>query len=95
MFTIHVPNDFNEAFKGFSRKTTTLTTIVVSEELKTITYSKVQLCAEYRAITDECPRVKCYDVPNSSVETTFTVNINSVGLFLQTYVEGHRLSCWW
>jgi len=47
-------------------------------KLNSVSYSTAQICGGYRANTDGCPRVKCYNLDNSWLGS-FPSNINNAG----------------
>ena len=55
-----VPDNQDDIFIGFQTKNAYF---VGAQKLSEITYTKAQFCAGYRATSDGCPRVKCYDMP--------------------------------
>ena len=72
-----VPDDPNEVFAGFKNKNAFF---VGAQKLKTIKYNMVQFCAGYRATSDGCPRVKCYNLEESwTTGLTYPKNINDIG----------------
>ena len=78
-----VPDDPNVVLVGFKTKNSYF---VGAQKLKTMTYTKAQLCAGYRSNTDGCPRVKCYELQDSwtaatpfGILPTWPANINDVG----------------
>ena len=78
-----VPDDPNVVFKGFKTKNAYF---VGAQKLKSMTYTKAQFCGGYRATTDGCPRVKCYDLQDSWISATpygnfptWPANINGIG----------------
>ena len=70
-----VPDDPDVVSAGFK---TTNAFFVGNQKLKSMTYTKTQLCAGYRASTDGCPRVKCYDLEDSHLGP-FNANVNAFG----------------
>ena len=63
-----VPDNANDIFNGFETKNAYF---VGAQTLSSITYTKAQFCAGYRATTDGCPRVKCYDIPEDWLDEAY------------------------
>ena len=84
-----VPNAFDDIMKGFKTKNAYF---VGGAKLKSLTYNKAQMCIGYRATTDECPRVKCYDFQDSWIPTSykFPTRISAVGF---TRRKSMAISC--
>ena len=69
------PDDVLNKGKGFKRDNAYFWGV---EKMNAITYFKTQVCIGYRATTDGCPRVKCYDLEDSWL-SAFPANINAAG----------------
>jgi len=69
------PNDVLNNGKGYKRANSYF---LGAEKLNDLKYTKAQVCIGYRATTDGCPRVKCYDLQDSWLGV-FPANINAAG----------------
>ena len=69
------PDDVLNKGKGFKRANAYF---LGAEKINAINYTKAQVCVGYRATTDGCPRVKCYDLEDSWLGGV-PANINAAG----------------
>ena len=73
-----MPDDYKDIFNGFKRDNAYF---IGAERMKVIKYTKAQFCGGYRANTDWCPRVKCYDIKDNLIAkgVPYPANINDFG----------------
>ena len=75
-----VPNSAAGVLNGGAGFKTSNAYFYGADKLNALDYTKTEVCVGYRATTDGCPRVKCYEIFGYSIQaSTFSTEIKNGG----------------